>query len=321
MADVAGIAKPTRLIDTDELRDISRRRPARAVAAIVRQWVVIAAAIAGAVWWGHWYVYPLAIVVIATRQHALAVLMHDGAHRSLLSNRTANDLISDLLLAFPLFVSTTLYRKHHLDHHRYLNTDRDPDLDTAALARTSGEWTRMFAGDITGINLLKTIDTLDQFSLLPVLRGNRRVIDAMGKGRRNLFLGYLAALAAVLTVTGGWLLYLLLWIVPSLTALSMILRLRAVAEHVGCDPDGGVGGTRTVLAGPLERLLFSPCRINYHMAHHLYPSVPFYNLALLHRALMTDPQVSERARISYSYLFGERSVLRDIARARHASAA
>jgi fatty acid desaturase len=176
----------------------------------------------------------------------------------------------------------------------------------------------LFAGDVTGVNLLKTVDTLDQFSLLPVLKGNRTVVEAMGRGRRNLFLAYLAALAVVLTLTGGWLLYLLLWIIPSLTALSMILRLRAAAEHVGCDRDGGVGGTRTVLANPLERALFSPCRINYHLAHHLYPSVPFYNLPQLHRRLVQNARVVEQAHISNSYLFGSSSVLSRIAQARAA---
>jgi fatty acid desaturase len=313
---MASGSRPTRLLDTEELRELSRRRPLRALLAITRQWAVMAAAGAAAVWWGQWYGYVLAVVVIATRQHALAVLMHDGAHRSLLSDRRANDLVSDLLLAFPLFISTSLYRRHHLDHHRYLNTERDPDLDTNAIEHTSKDWVRLFAGDVTGTNLLKTVDTLDQFSLLPVLRGDRTVTLAMGRGRRNLFLAWLVMLAAVLTLTGGWLVFLLLWIVPLLTALSMILRLRAVAEHVGCDEDGGVGGTRTVLAGPVERMLFSPCRINYHLAHHLYPSVPFYNLGLLHQRLMEHEGVRSRAHVSQSYLFGPASVLRHVAQAR-----
>lgn len=305
-----------RMVGTSELRRLSRRQSLRAAWAIGRQWVVIMVVIGATATWGPWYVYPLAIVVIATRQHAIAVLMHDGAHASLFRRRWLNDLISDLFLAFPLFVSTTLYRRHHLDHHRYLNTERDPDLDAAALQHTSAEWRRLFLGDVTGLNLLKTVDTLDQFSLLPVLRGNRTVAAAMGRNRLTLFACCMLALAAVLTLTGGWLAYLLLWILPSLTALSLILRLRAVAEHVGCDLDAGIGGTRTVLAGLVEQFLFSPCRINYHLAHHLFPSVPFYNLPELHRHLMRCPEVSARARISHSYLFGSASVMNDIARAR-----
>jgi fatty acid desaturase len=305
-----------RLVGIAELRELSRRRPARAALAIARQWAVIGTVAVATVWWGRWYAYPPAVVIIATRQHALAVLMHDGAHRLLFAGSVLNDLVSDLLLAFPLVVSTTLYRRHHLDHHRYLNTERDPDLDTAALAHTSRDWVRLFAGDLSAVNLVKTVDTLNQFSLLPVLRGDRTVARAMGRGRRNLFLAYLATVVVVLAVTGAWLTYLVLWIVPMVTALSMILRLRAAAEHVGCDPDGGIGGTRTVLAGPIERLLFSPCSINYHLAHHLYPSVPCYNLSRLHRRLMEHQSVRGRAHIARSYLFGGASVLSQIGQAR-----
>lgn len=312
----SGTGTPERLLGIAELRELSRRRPGRAALAIARQWAVILAAAAGAVYWDRWYGYPLAIVVIATRQHALAVLMHDGAHRLLFADRRVNDLVSDLLLAFPLFISTTLYRRHHLEHHRYLNTDRDPDYDPTAIDNTTRDWIRLFAADAVALNIVKTVGTLDQFSLLPVLRGDRTVARAMGRARCALFLGGLGALAVVLVATGWWLPYLLLWIVPMITALSMILRLRDMAEHVGCAEDAGIGGTRSVLAGALERALFSPCRINYHLAHHLYPSVPCYNLADLHRRLMEHQVVRDQARISHSYLFGPSSVLRHVAEAR-----
>lgn len=306
---------PERLLGIAELRELSRRRPGRAALAIARQWAVILAAAGAACYLDRWYAYLVAIVVIATRQHALAVLMHDGAHRLLFSDRRVNDLVSDLLLAFPLFISTALYRRHHLDHHRYLNTERDPDFDPTAIENSTRDWVRLFAADAVALNIVKTVGTLDQFSLLPVLRGDRSVARAMGRARCALFLGGLVALAAALVVSGWWTVYLLLWIVPMLTALSMILRLRDMAEHVGCERDAGLGGTRSVLAGFVERALFSPCKINYHLAHHLYPSVPCYNLAALHRLLMEHEAVRERARISRSYLFGPGSVLRDVAEA------
>jgi fatty acid desaturase len=309
------------LLDIAQVRELSRRDPWRAALAIARQWAVIGAAGAAAVYWGRWYLYPVAIVVIATRQHALAVLMHDGAHRLLFADRRVNDLASDLLLAFPLFISTALYRKHHLAHHRWLNTERDPDFNPAALERSTADWVRLFTGDALGLNLVKTVGTLDQFSLLPVLRGDREAARAMGRAHRDLFLGALVLLAVVLVTTGWWLPYLLLWIVPMLTALSMILRLRDMAEHVGCEQEAGLGGTRSVLAGAVERALFSPCRVNYHLAHHLYPSVPFYRLDELHRRLMGIPGVRARARVSRSYLFGRSSVLRDVADARRARSA
>jgi fatty acid desaturase len=298
-----------RLLDVDELRALSVRRPVRAMSAIARQWAVIAGVIVLTLWLDHWWVYPAAVVIIATRQHALAVLMHDGAHGLLLRNRTAGDVVSDLFLAFPLFVSTALYRRHHLDHHRYLNTDLDPDRDLTALDRDTRAWVKVLVGDVSGVNIVKTVDTLDQFSLLPLLRGDRRVATRMGRRSVVLFVAFVATVVALVVVTASYVDFLLLWLLPMLTALSFILRLRALAEHVGCADTGGVEGTRTVLPNLVERWLFSPCRINYHLAHHLYPSVPFYNLPRLHRALMANDGVKHRAEISDSYLFGDNSVL------------
>ncbi len=38
-------------------------------------------------------------------------------------------------------------------------------------------------------------------------------------------------------------------------------------------------------AGWWERLLFAPNFVNYHMEHHLAPTVPSYNLRRMHRLL------------------------------------
>ncbi len=37
------------------------------------------------------------------------------------------------------------------------------------------------------------------------------------------------------------------------------------------------------------------------MEHHLYPSVPFYNLAKLHKKLMESEQFRNNAHITHSY--------------------
>jgi len=84
---------------------------------------------------------------------------------------------------------------------------------------------------------------------------------------------------------------LVVWIVPLMTALQPILRLRAVCEH------GAVSDLSSPLTAArsnrtwgnwsnrlLGGLLF-PHHVNYHLEHHLYPAVPHYHLPALHRAL------------------------------------
>ena len=72
------------------IRELSRVRPYRAIVSLVSIWAVIGVAIAAAVLIDRWIVSLAAIIVIATRQHALGLIMHDGAHYRVLPSRFWN---------------------------------------------------------------------------------------------------------------------------------------------------------------------------------------------------------------------------------------
>ena len=108
---------------------------------LARIYVVVALAIAGAVWvdqaamsgaiaW--WWSIPAmlaAIVVIGASQHQLGGAIHEGTHFMLFANRTLNELASDWLAGFPILTTTYHYRLHHLAHHQFVNDpERDPDI-------------------------------------------------------------------------------------------------------------------------------------------------------------------------------------------------
>jgi fatty acid desaturase len=94
-------------------------------------------------------------------------------------------------------------------------------------------------------------------------------------------------MALALFAWSGYLVeYLVLWILPLVTVVQAILRLRAIAEHgATTDFSSPLTAARTnVLPGWLEWLVF-PHRVNYHIEHHLYASVPHYHLPRLHREM------------------------------------
>lgn len=311
------------LMPSEELRRLTARSATRATLAIVRQWAIVAVAVALAARTGTWWSYAAGIVVVATRQHALAVLVHDGAHHLLYRNARWNDVVSDVALAFPLFVSTRLYRRQHLVHHRLLNTDGDPDLDLVSATRTPREWMLIALGDVTGANLVLTrlgvvdvVGTAGQSSFVAALGKRGRETRAwLGRGQLVGFGAFAAASALALTLTGAWKLYLLLWALPAMTVLNLVFRLRGVAEHVACESTDELNGSRTVLAPLPERWLLAPCNINYHLEHHLFPGVPHFNLRRLYRRLAVDDEYRGRATTSRSYVLGPRSVLAEVVRA------
>ena len=62
--------------------------------------------------------------------------------------------------------------------------------------------------------------------------------------------------------------------------------------------------SRSVVVHPVERFLFAPHHVSYHLEHHLYPGVPFYHLPRLHRLLMHNEQFASQAHITQGFWRG-----------------
>ncbi|MBN1208473.1 MAG: fatty acid desaturase family protein [Myxococcaceae bacterium] len=272
-------------------RELSRIRPAVALWALARQWIVIAACVAFVVVVDRWWAWPIAAFLIATRQHALLVLMHEGSHYHIVPNRTLNDIITDLFCSFPCNITTQGYRYQHGEHHRYVNTNQDPywvimqAQPAWHFPRTPLKAAAVFLGDVLGVYILDHLKAFKAWTYLSRLTGQSQPkISAAEHVRYWLFIG---ALVTTLTLTGGWLYYLLLWLVPQSTMLMAIFRLRSLGEHP-LETTNTLMETREsrdVSARLLERVLISPLNINYHLTHHVFPSITFHNLPRMHEEL------------------------------------
>ena len=94
----------------------------------------------------------------------------------------------------------------------------------------------------------------------------------------------------------SWLLWY--WLLPMNVAM-VLSNVRANAERVGTGADGAMLTSRTVISNRLVSLLM--CNLNYHLEHHLYPGVPWYNLPRLHK-LLRPAYAEAGAHIERSYL-------------------
>ncbi|MCW3641598.1 fatty acid desaturase, partial [Burkholderia cenocepacia] len=86
-------------------------------------WAGDVAMIAGAIWLARLmpYAYPLTVLVIGSRQRALASLLHEAAHLTLARNRRLNRFIGEYLSGLPVFQDFDAYRQSHVQsHHRFL---------------------------------------------------------------------------------------------------------------------------------------------------------------------------------------------------------
>lgn len=247
-----------------------------------------------------WWAYPLVALLIASRQHALLVLMHDCAHFRATRTRWLNVLLGELL-AWPFLMSMRGYQRHHQRHHLEGNLNTLADPDYARLVRSGwrfpmsrGRLVRQLAGDVL---LLNTPE---------LLREARDARNNVVESREELLwllarVAFLLCTAGVLTLAGGGRLYLLYWLLPSLSFLKAILRLRAMVDHFGLPARPTVAPTRTVLAPWWERLLLAPCNIGIHHVHHAHASLPYYRLREAHERLWRSSEYRARVQVSPSY--------------------
>jgi fatty acid desaturase len=237
--------------------------------------------------------YILAVMLIGSRQLGLAILMHEGAHRCLSRNERRNMALSQWLCAYPVFADTVAYRRYHLAHHAHTQQEDDPDLVLSApFPITKASYRRKFWRDITGqtgyeqrkAQLLNALGD-PSWPLAQRLTHFRQKLGAQFAVNGALFAG--------LALAGVWWAYPLLWLVPLLTWMMVITRIRNIAEHaVVPDSDDALRNTRTTKAGLLERIFVAPYFVNYHLEHHLLFYVPCYNLPKLHAILMRGPHAA-----------------------------
>ena len=115
-------------LDTSALRELGARAlfPWLTDAAI--DWFVIAAAVAMIQLWPHVYTVLAGILIVGNRQHALAILGHDGTHYTLSRNAVLNDFLTNLFCFWPLGLTVSGYRALHYAHHKNTGMENDPEL-------------------------------------------------------------------------------------------------------------------------------------------------------------------------------------------------
>src|SRR5471032_1023235 len=91
-------------------------------------WIVIGAALAGVTVWPYLLVVLAAVLIVGNRQHALAILGHDGTHYTLSRNAPLNDFLTNFLCFWPLGLTVSGYRALHYAHHKNTGMENDPEL-------------------------------------------------------------------------------------------------------------------------------------------------------------------------------------------------
>ncbi len=288
-----------RLIPKHKLKSFLQVSAHRGIAHVILEWTII---IGAAVFCELNFSWPLYLVIwalIGGRLLGLGILMHEATHGLIHPNKKVNDFFGDVLCSWPLFISLRTYRAKHLAHHKWLNTEKDPDYigkadDNWSFPLSKWKFTRIMFAQLLGLGI---IDTFRVMYTRPVVE-KKKPAPLWYSIARVLF--YLLVIASFIAL-GLWKQMFLYWIIPFMTWTQFANKLRRLAEHSGIEGKKPEFQIRTTIHGLLSRIFLVPNHVSYHIEHHIHAAIPFYRLPEVHRELQKNEEVRKVMHVSHSY--------------------
>lgn len=259
-------------IDPLVLRSLAQPSAGKWLLRATLNWCEIAAIYFGIVYFNHWSTDIIGIILIGTRQHALALLAHEAIHKSISRNKYINDILGNLFSSLPIFQCLNFFKTFHMNHHAYMLTEKDPEVhvrrrDPAKWGMPLKRW-KIFLRDITGIGYI------DTFHALPFITPYLKFFDVITPAIYWTIVVYVFR-----KFEAGWI--PLYWTIAFVTSYWAMFRQRALTEHIGTD------STHKITANPVQRFFYLPHNTWYHFEHHVNANVPCWNLPKL-RALLNE---------------------------------
>ncbi|MEM1309328.1 MAG: fatty acid desaturase family protein [Cyanobacteria bacterium P01_H01_bin.153] len=273
---------PRRLLPAHDLKQLNSRSNIKGLGQFVGHLLVMG--LSGYLWAtqrGHWAIALPAMVIYGFSLATMFAAVHECAHRTAFVSDWLNDG-AGWLAGLLSFYNHDFYRRYHKWHHRYTRIPgkdpelEDPEPETLAeyLWQVSGlPW---WWGKVKGHWQVATGNMAD----MPYIPKS-----AYGTVMRSTWLQlgvYGFAIAASVIAGQPW--FLLYWVLP-LAIGQPLLRMILLAEHTHCSfDDNPLANTRTTLTiWPIRFLMWN---MPFHAEHHLYPSIPFHQLAAAHTQLV-----------------------------------
>lgn len=267
-------------IDPARFRELTTRTDARALRDTAL-WLALLVAAALWAWnaWGTWWALPAFAVYGALYGGAADARWHEMGHGTAFATPWLNDLVYPVA-SFMLWREPTVWRWSHARHHTdTIVVGRDPEIAfprpprwLAVAAAFAG---RGAVGLLPRIFVHATGRIDPQAATYVPEADHRRVVR-----EARVFVAILAAVVGLCVATRS-ILPLLFVGLPTVYG-QWLMVFFGITQHAGLAEDvtDHRRNTRTVLMNPVLRFLYS--NMNYHLEHHLFPTVPYHRLPDLH---------------------------------------
>lgn len=261
----------------ETLKTLHRKSPARHFVVVARQGLLFAAAFAAGWAFPSLWVRIPAALVLGFVVFDGTVLLHEVVHKAVYDgDRPRAYRILGLLYALPSGISPSQFTRWHLDHHAELGSNEDDPKRAHLSPKKNARW----------LKLLYATPALFPIYFRAAAKETATYPEPLRKTIKRERLAAIAlhlSAATAIGLLGGASRLLWLWVIPVFFVFPPAFALNRLGQHYDIVPgEPAKWSTRMVRSRLWETIyLWS----NYHLEHHYFPTVPFYNLPALNGAL------------------------------------
>lgn len=284
-----------KVIPTDAIRGMHKKQAWRHFLVLFRQFALIGA--------GTWVSYtqenplfwiPSAIIVGFTVFN-FTVLLHEVVHKAVFAKPRAGwERFLGCLYGFPSGISASQFERWHLDHHDNLGSDTDDPKRFHLSPKRNARWFKLLYMTPGLFPIYFRAAKAETSTYEPALAKRIKIERVL------TIVGHLSILATLIFTLGGWLAFKV-YMVPYFLVFPVAFVLNRMGQHYNIDPDDPAKWSTLVKDSPFWNFAF--LWSNFHLEHHYFPNVPFYQLAPLHRSLKGFYASKNMVPVGYGELF------------------
>jgi len=261
-------------IPKDVIRELHRKRAWLHFLVFFRQIAFIALGSYVSYTRDEWYFWIPAAVVVGFTAFNFTVLLHEVVHKAVFEKPSARgERFLGLLYAFPSGISASQFTRWHLDHHDNLGSATDDPKRSNLSPKKNARWLKLLYFTPALFPIYFRAAKKETSTYDPALQRTIKI------ERTLTILGHLSILATLWLTLGGWLAFKL-YMVPYFLVFPIAFALNRSGQHYNIDPNDPAKWSTLVKSSPFWNFAF--LWSNFHLEHHYYPNVPFYNLKRTH---------------------------------------
>lgn len=274
-------------VPREKMRELLVRRNGPAIRdALLWFGLIFSTAAATAALWGTWWTVIPYLIYAALYAGSADARWHEGLHGTAFKTDWINNALYQVA-SFMVLREGTVWRWSHTRHHSDTTIlGRDPEIAVPRPPDISG----MIQGLFGLSSYPKYFGNLIRHSQGEINEREREFIPesefprVVQTARVHLTV-YLAIIVCALISQSSLPLFLIVF--PNLFG-RWLMSVFGLTQHTGLAENvlDHRLNARTFLTNPLNRFLY--WNMNYHIEHHMYPLVPYYNLPELHEIVKDD---------------------------------